>query len=128
MTTITFSGNLTRDAEYTITPSGTSRLCVRLADTPRHHDPASGEWKDGATVYLNCTAWRTVADDIAEAELKRGARVIVTGKLIYREWESAGGEKREGHELVIQELARSVRGLAKRKSPASADTADEPPF
>ena len=79
-TTITVIGNLTDDPELRFTPSGAAVAKFRIASTPRILDKASGEWKDGEPLFLSCTVWRQVAENVAES-LQRGSRVIVSGRL-----------------------------------------------
>ena len=77
-TTITMVGNLTADPELRFLPNGTAMVKITLASTPRILDRASGEWKDGDPLFLNCTAWRDLAEHIAES-LTKGTRVIGCG-------------------------------------------------
>ena len=92
-TTITIIGNLTDDPELRFTPSGAAVAKFRVASTPRTLDRASGEWKDGEPLFLSCTVWRQAAENVAES-LQRGARVIVSGRLRQRSYETKEGEKR----------------------------------
>ena len=92
-TTITVIGNLTDDPELRFTPSGAAVAKFRIASTPRFLDKASGEWKDGDPLFLACTVWRQVAENVAES-LHRGSRVIVSGRLRQRSYETKEGEKR----------------------------------
>ncbi len=79
-----------------------------LASTPRFLDKASGEWKDGEALFLACTVWRQVAENVAES-LQRGARVIVSGRLRQRSYETKEGEKRTVIELEVDEIGPSLR-------------------
>jgi single stranded DNA-binding protein len=92
-TTITVIGNLTDDPELRFTPSGAAVAKFRIASTPRTLDRTSGEWKDGEPLFLACSVWRQVAENVAES-LQRGARVIVSGRLRQRSYETREGEKR----------------------------------
>src|SRR3979409_2166664 len=96
--TITVIGNLTDDPELRFTPSGAAVAKFRVASTPRFLDKTSGEWKDGEPLFLACTAWRQLAEHVAES-LTRGVRVIVTGRLRQRSYETKEGEKRTVVEL-----------------------------
>jgi single-strand DNA-binding protein len=107
-TTITVIGNLTDDPELRFTPSGAAVAKFRVASTPRYMDKASGEWKDGEPLFLSCTVWRQAAENVAES-LQRGARVIVSGRLRQRSYETREGEKRTVIELEVDEIGPSLR-------------------
>ena len=107
-TTITVIGNLTDDPELRFTPSGAAVAKFRIASTPRFLDKASGEWKDGDPLFLACTVWRQVAENVAES-LSRGSRVIVSGRLRQRSYETKEGEKRTVYELEVDEIGPSLR-------------------
>ncbi|HEX6968864.1 MAG TPA: single-stranded DNA-binding protein [Micromonosporaceae bacterium] len=107
-TTITVIGNLTDDPELRFTPSGAAVARFRVASTPRYLDKASGEWKDGEPLFLSCTVWRQAAEHVAES-LQRGTRVIVTGRLRQRSYETREGEKRTVIELEVDEIGPSLR-------------------
>src|SRR6266545_2313581 len=107
-TTITVIGNLTDDPELRFTPSGAAVAKFRVASTPRFLDRASGEWKDGEPLFLSCTVWRQAAENVAES-LQRGARVIVSGRLRQRSYETREGEKRTVIELEVDEIGPSLR-------------------
>lgn len=107
-TTITIIGNLTADPELRFTPSGAAVANFTIASTPRTFDRASGEWKDGDALFLRASIWRQPAENVAES-LKRGARVIVTGRLKQRSYETKEGEKRTVVELDADEIGPSLR-------------------
>jgi single-strand DNA-binding protein len=107
-TTITVIGNLTDDPELRFTPSGAAVAKFRVASTPRTLDRNSGEWKDGEPLFLQCNVWRQVAENVAES-LHRGARVIVSGRLRQRTYETREGEKRTVMELEVDEIGPSLR-------------------
>jgi len=107
-TTITVIGNLTDDPELRFTPSGAAVAKFRIASTPRMLDRQSGEWKDGEPLFLQCSVWRQVAENVAES-LQRGARVIVSGRLRQRSYETREGEKRTVIELEVDEIGPSLR-------------------
>ena len=70
-TTITITGNLVDDPELRFTPAGQPVATFRIASTPRYRDNATGEWKDGDTLFLTCQVWRQQAENVAES-LQRG--------------------------------------------------------
>ena len=116
--TITAVGNLTDDPELRFTPSGAAVAKFRVASTPRSFDKASGEWKDGEPLFLACTVWRQSAENAAES-LQRGARVIVTGRLRQRSYETREGEKRTVIELDVDEVGPSLRYATAKVQKAS---------
>ncbi|WP_155369216.1 single-stranded DNA-binding protein [Catellatospora vulcania] len=107
-TTITVIGNLVDDPELRFTPSGAAVAKFRLASTPRTLDRASGEWKDGEPLFLSCNMWRQLAENVAES-LQKGSRVIVSGRLRQRSYETKEGEKRTVYELEVDEIGPSLR-------------------
>jgi single-strand DNA-binding protein len=107
-TTITVIGNLTDDPELRFTPSGAAVAKFRVASTPRFMDKTTNEWKDGEPLFLACTVWRQAAEHVAES-LQRGARVIVSGRLRQRSYETREGEKRTVIELEVDEIGPSLR-------------------
>src|SRR4029078_1426015 len=92
-TAITVVGNLTDDPELRFTPSGAAVAKFRLASTPRTLDRASGEGKGGEPLFLSCSMWRQRAENVAES-LQKSSRVIVSGRLRQRSYETKEGEKR----------------------------------
>jgi single-strand DNA-binding protein len=107
-TTITLIGNLTDDPELRFTPSGAAVAKFRVASTPRYLDKQTGEWKDGEALFLTCNVWRQAAEHVAES-LQRGTRVIVSGRLRQRSYETREGEKRTVFELEVDEIGPSLR-------------------
>jgi single-strand DNA-binding protein len=107
-TTITVIGNLTDDPELRFTPSGAAVAKFRIASTPRTLDRDSGQWKDGEPLFLACSVWRQVAENVAES-LHRGSRVIISGRLRQRSYETREGEKRTVYELEVDEIGPSLR-------------------
>src|SRR6187455_1448446 len=106
--TITVVGNLTEDPELRFTPSGAAVAKFRVASTPRFLDRQTNEWKDGDPLFLSCNIWRQAAENVAES-LHRGARVIVSGRLRQRSYETREGEKRTVMELEVDEIGPSLR-------------------
>jgi single-strand DNA-binding protein len=107
-TVITVVGNLTADPELRFTPSGAAVANFTVASTPRTFDRASNEWKDGDALFMRCSVWRQAAENVAES-LTRGARVVVTGRLKQRSYETKEGEKRTVVELEVDEIGPSLR-------------------
>ena len=107
-TIITVVGNLTADPELRFTPSGAAVANFTVASTPRIYDRQSGEWKDGEALFLRCNIWREAAENVAES-LTRGARVIVTGRLKQRSFETREGEKRTVVEMEVDDVGPALR-------------------
>jgi single-strand DNA-binding protein len=107
-TIITVVGNLTADPELRFTPSGAAVANFTVASTPRQFDRQSGEWKDGEALFMRCNIWRQAAENVAET-LTRGSRVIVSGRLKQRSYETREGEKRTVVELEVEEVGPSLR-------------------
>ena len=107
-TVITVIGNLTGDPELRFTPSGAAVANFTVASTPRAFDRQSNEWKDGETLFMRCSVWRDAAENVAES-LGRGTRVIVSGRLKSRSYETKEGEKRTVVEMEVDEVGPSLR-------------------
>ena len=107
-TVITVVGNLTADPELRFTPSGAAVANFTVASTPRNFDRQSGEWKDGEALFMRCNVWRQAAENVAET-LTRGMRVMVSGRLKQRSYETREGEKRTVVELEVDEVGPSLR-------------------
>jgi single-strand DNA-binding protein len=117
-TPITVVGNLVADPELRFTPSGQPVATFRIASTPRIRDNASGDWKDGDSLFLTCNVWRQAAENVAES-LQRGMRVIVTGRLKQRNYETKEGEKRTVYEVEADDVGPSLRNASAKVNRAS---------
>jgi single-strand DNA-binding protein len=129
-TVITVIGNLTADPELRFTPSGAAVANFTVASTPRTFDRQSGEWKDGEALFLRCNIWRQAAENAAET-LTRGSRVIVSGRLKQRSYETREGEKRTVVELEVEEVGPSLRYATAKlnkvsRGSGSGGTGDDP--
>lgn len=107
-TTLTIVGNTTGPAELRFTASGAAVVSFTVASTPRTFDKNANEWKDGSTLFMRCSAWRELAENIAETLTQKGMRVIVAGRLTQREYEK-DGQKRTVIELEADEVAPSLK-------------------
>lgn len=117
-TTIAVIGNLTADPELRFTPNGAAVANFTIASTPRVFDRQSNEWRDEETLYLRCNLWREAAENTAES-LTKGTRVIVSGRLKSRSYDTKEGEKRTVMELEVDEIGPSLRyATAKANRPA----------
>jgi len=142
-------GNLTSDPELRFTPGGSAVANFTVASTPRVLDRESGTWRDGDPLFLRCSLWREAAENAAES-LTRGARVLVTGRLVQRSFETKEGEKRTVVELQVDEVGPSLKYATAKvnkvsrngsgtsapsdgawsaaPAPAGVGAGDEPPF
>ena len=107
-TPITVVGNLTADPELRFTPSGAAVANFTVASTPRTFDRQTNEWKDAETLFMRCSVWREQAENASES-LHRGTRVVVTGRLVSRSWQTQEGENRTVMEMQVDEVAPSLR-------------------
>jgi single-strand DNA-binding protein len=139
-TTITMIGNLVDDPELRFTPSGAAVAKFRVASTPRYLDKATNEWKDGESLFLQCQIWRQAAENVAES-LTKGMRVILSGRLKQRSYETKEGEKRTVFEVEVDEVGPSLRnatakvtraqragGSGGAAAPAAADSFGDDPW
>jgi single-strand DNA-binding protein len=110
-TNITVIGNLVADPELRYTPTGQAVATFRVASTPRYMDRNTNEWKDGESLFLSCNVWRQAAENVAES-LQRGMRVIVSGRLRQRSYETKEGEKRTVYEVEVDEVGPSLRNAS----------------
>jgi single-strand DNA-binding protein len=138
---LTIEGNLTADPELRFTASGVAVTTFTLAHTPRKFNKTTEQWEDGDTTFLRCTTWRQHGENVAES-LGRGTRVIVTGKLVVRQYEAKDGSRGTSVEIdvdcvgpVLQNATARVtkveRGAASNSAPVVdewATTTDKAPF
>ena len=105
---ITVVGNLTNDPELRFTPSGQAVANFTIASTTRFLDKQTNEWKDGDTVFLRCSVWRQYAENVAES-LTRGMRVIVSGRLKVRQYETREGGKGTSVECDVDDVGPALK-------------------
>jgi single-strand DNA-binding protein len=116
-TLITIAGNLTADPELRFTPAGHAVASFTIASTPRTFDRDANEWKDGDSLFMRCSAWRQLAENIAES-LTKGIRVVATGRLKQRSYETREGEKRTVIELDVEEVGPSLKSATAKVTKA----------
>jgi len=104
---ITISGNITREPEMRYTPSGVSKVTFGVAVNRSWRNQQTQEWEE-QTSFFNVVAWRQLAENVA-ASLTKGSRVVVSGRLEQRSWETEAGEKRSIVEVVADDVAPSLR-------------------
>ena len=123
-TQITLVGNLVDDVELRFTPAGLPVARFRLASTPRYKDKATGEFKDGDSLFLTVNVWRQAAENVAET-LQKGMRVIVYGRLRQRSYETKAGEKRTVYEVEADEIGPSLRNASAKVKKATRTPATQ---
>jgi single-strand DNA-binding protein len=127
--TTTITGNLTAEPELRFTASGRPVASFTIANTPRFPDE-SGQWKDGETWFVRCSAWGDLAENVVNS-LSKGTAVVATGRLRARTWETKEGEKRATVELTVDDigpsLRRNVAKVTKVTRERAADTAAAAP-
>ena len=122
-TIITVVGNLTSDPELRYTQSGLAVANFTIASTPRSFDRATNDWKDGEALFLRASCWREFAEHVA-GSLTKGSRVIATGRLKQRSYETKEGEKRTAIELEVDEIGPSLRYATAQVTRAASSSRD----
>ncbi|OPC81827.1 single-stranded DNA-binding protein [Embleya scabrispora] len=117
-TTITIVGNLTADPELRFTQSGAAVVNFTIASTPRTFDRQTNEWKDGDALFMRCSGWKQLAENIAES-LAKGSAVIAQGRLKQRSYETKEGEKRTVVELEVDEIGPTLKWATAKVTKAS---------
>jgi single-strand DNA-binding protein len=117
-TVLTVIGNLTDDPELKFTPSGAAVANFTVASTPRTFDKQTNEWKDGTALFIRCSVWRQVAENVAES-LQKGQQVIVHGALNIRNFERQDGSKGTSVEMNVYEIGPSLRFATAKVTKAS---------
>jgi len=107
-TPITIVGNVVADPELRFTPSGAAVANFRVASTPRRFNSQTNQWEDGEALFLTCNIWRQAAENVAES-IQKGMRVVVTGRLRQRSYETREGEKRTVFEVEVDEVGPSLK-------------------
>src|SRR5262245_16716365 len=105
--TVTIVGNLTRDPEIRYTTGGAAKASFGVAVSRRWQNRQTQEWEE-QTSFLNVVCWREMAENVSES-IAKGSRVVVTGRLEQRSWETENGEKRSVVEIVADEVGPSLR-------------------
>ena len=128
--TVTLVGNLTRDPELKRINNGQAVASFALAVNRSWTDPATKQRRE-ATSFFDVTCWRELAENAA-GSLRKGARVMVAGRLEQRSWEDQGGDKRHKVEVVADDVGLSLRWasatVTRNDRPTTAPVAAEAPF
>jgi single stranded DNA-binding protein len=106
---IVMEGRLVDDPELRYTQSGKAVVNVRVVANNRIQDKATGEWKDGDSIFLTATCWDTMAENVAEC-LPKGALVTLSGRLRQREWDDKEGAKHTVYEEPRQHRTEPALG------------------
>lgn len=107
-TPITITGNLVADPELRFTPKGAAVTNFRIASTPRVYNRETRQFEDGDALFMTCNCWRDMAENIAES-LTKGMRVIVTGNLKQRSYQTKEGEQRTVYEIDVHDVGPSLK-------------------
>ena len=107
-TPITIIGNIVAEPELRFTPAGAAVCNFRVASTPRRYNSQTNQWEDGEAMFLTCNVWRQAAENVAET-LSKGMRIIVTGRLKQRSFQTREGENRTVFEIDVDEVGPSLR-------------------
>src|SRR5438445_3239411 len=122
--TVIIVGNLTRDPDLRFTPTGQATAGFGVAVNRRWQNRQTQEWEE-AVSFFDVVCWAQLAENVAQS-LTRGSRVVVTGRLDQRSWETDQGEKRSKIEITADEVAPSLRWATvevtknERRSPEAA--------
>lgn len=125
-TTITVIGNLTADAELRFTTSGQAVCNFTIASTPRRFDRDTNAWVDGEAMFLRANVWREQAENAAQT-LTKGMRVIVTGRLKSRTFDTDEGGRRTVFEIDAEEVGPSLRYAAAQVTRAQRSASQDTP-
>ncbi|WP_445347764.1 single-stranded DNA-binding protein [Corynebacterium marquesiae] len=107
-TPITIVGNIVADPELRFTPAGAAVCNFRVASTPKRFNSQTNQWEDGEPLFLTCNAWKHLAENTSDS-LAKGMRVIVTGKLKQRSFQTREGDNRTVFEIDVDEVGPSLR-------------------
>lgn len=118
-TIVTIVGNLTDTPELRYTQTGLAVANFTIASTPKVFDKKTNEYKDGDSLFLRASVWREFAEHVA-GSLTKGTRVVATGRLKQREYETKEGEKRTSIELEVDEIGPSLRYATAQVTRASS--------
>lgn len=124
-THITFAGRAVDDPELRFTSSGTAVANFRIASNPRRFNKQTNQWEDGEAVFMTVNAWRTLAENVA-ASVKKGHRVIATGILQQRSFESRDGQKRTVYELAAEDVGMSMQFDEVERRPSTGSSSSNP--
>lgn len=105
---ITVAATMVADPEIRYLANGTAVANFTVAANDRRLNKDTGQWEDAGATFLRCSVWRDMAENVAES-LTKGQRVLLTGRLKQREWETDEGEKRYAFEVDVAEVGPSLK-------------------
>ena len=106
--TVTIVGNLTQDPEMRFTPNGVAMVSLSIAVNRRRFNRDTNSWEDGDASFFNATCWRDLAENVSES-LRKGTRVVITGSLKQRSWETQEGDRRSVVDIQVDEIGPSLK-------------------
>lgn len=115
-TPITITGNLTADPEVRTSQNGPI-VSFTVAHQTRTYDRQAGQYGNGRTSFYRCTAFRSLAQNIASSGWRKGQRVIVTGYIEQHQWQAEDGTSRSNFQVVVQDAGVSLLFGSKDPSP-----------
>ena len=104
---MTIMGNIVKDLDPKRTAGGKTVITFRVAQTSSTE--RNGKWEDGETTFIRCVAYGALADHMIASGIRKGTRVIVTGRFVQRDWQTETGEKRSSFELNADDIGTSIR-------------------
>lgn len=121
---MTIMGNIVKDLEPKRTAGGKTVVAFRVAQTSVTE--RNGRWEDGETTFIRCVAYGPLADHMISSGIRKGTRVVVTGRFVQRDWQTETGEKRSSFELNADDIGTSVRYATVQITKANESAATPP--
>lgn len=121
---MTIMGNIVKDLEPKRTAGGKTVITFRVAQTSSTE--RNGKWEDGETTFIRCVAYGALADHMIASGIRKGTRVIVTGRFVQRDWQTEAGEKRSSFELNADDIGTSIRYATVQIAKANESSAAQP--
>lgn len=121
---MTIMGNIVKDLEPKRTAGGKTVVAFRVAQTSVTE--RNGRWEDGETTFIRCVAYGPLADHMISSGIRKGTRVVVTGRFVQRDWQNETGEKRSSFELNADDIGTSVRYATVQITKANESAATPP--
>jgi single-strand DNA-binding protein len=124
-TAITVVGNATGEPQLKFTSTGTAVASFTVASTARLYDKQAGAWRDGDTLFIRVNAWRAMAENASDS-LRKGVRVVVTGRLRQTSWTGDDGAQRTGLEIDADDIGVSLRWATAHITRSTRATTSQP--
>ena len=113
-------GNITADLEPKHTAGGKTVVSFRVAQSSATE--RNGRWEDGETTYIRCVAYGAMADHMVASGMRKGTRIVATGRYVQRDYQTEAGERRSVYELNVDDLGASVRYATVQQQPQAGMT------